>query len=358
MKKIKTQTEKISGRFGVTLATVVMSLVVFAGKAQEVYHPITDGCIWSVSNEKYMTAGDTVLDGKTYLKIYRQIGDQPFEFSLEDAEYFAAIRNDSVGKKVYAYLPAGTWVYDQFNQLTIIDTGMEVLLYDFSIQLEDSFCYYTICPTFHAAQEIFAYRSESAYVVEGYENGQSLYTVYENSDSLITMSDGSTRRRILLEITWGVDYWNDVWIEGIGRLNGFNDQAGFETDVPLKMLLCYSDNNGATYQTGYDFDGSDDCFNCFNYGHGGGDVPEREMLKVKIYPNPTDDVLFIELSGGAEISNIALYDLQGRVVGANNHSPLQGMATTLDVKSVPAGIYILRVTDTEGKEYHRKIVRK
>ena len=355
MKKIKTQTEKISGRFGITLATVAMLLVVFAGKAQEVYHPITDGCIWSVSNEKYMTVGDTVLDGKTYLKIYRQVGDQPFEFSLEDAEYFAAIRNDSVGKKVYAYLPAGTWVYDQFNQLTIIDTGMEVLLYDFSIQLEDSFCYYTIRPTFHAAQEIFAYRSESAYVVEGYENGQSLYTVYENSDSLITISDGSTRRRILLEITWGVDYWNDVWIEGIGRLNGFNDQAGFETDVPLKMLLCYSDNNGATYQTGYDFDGSDDCF---NYGHGGGDVPEREMLKVKIYPNPTDDVLFIELSGGAEISNIALYDLQGRVVGANNHSPLQGMATTLDVKSVPAGIYILRVTDTEGKEYHRKIVRK
>ena len=25
---------------------------------------------------------------------------------------------------------------------------------------------------------------------------------------------------------------------------------------------------------------------------------------------------------------------------------------------IPAGIYILRVTDTEGKEYHRKIVRK
>jgi len=31
---------------------------------------------------------------------------------------------------------------------------------------------------------------------------------------------------------------------------------------------------------------------------------------------------------------------------------------TLDVKSVPAGTYILRVTDTDGKEYHRKIVKK
>ena len=63
-------------------------------QAQSEYHPIADGCSWSVSNEKYMTAGDTVLDGKTYLKVYRQEGNMPFEFNLEEAEYFAAIRND------------------------------------------------------------------------------------------------------------------------------------------------------------------------------------------------------------------------------------------------------------------------
>ena len=31
---------------------------------------------------------------------------------------------------------------------------------------------------------------------------------------------------------------------------------------------------------------------------------------------------------------------------------------TLSLKSVPAGVYLLRVTDTEGREYHRKIVKK
>lgn len=74
----------------------------------QTYHPITNNCTWSVSNEKYMTAGDTLLNGKTYLKIYYQKGNQPFEFSLENADFFAAIRNDSAEKKVYAYLPAGT----------------------------------------------------------------------------------------------------------------------------------------------------------------------------------------------------------------------------------------------------------
>ena len=77
-----------------------------------------------------------------------------------------------------------------------------------------------------------------------------------------------------------------------------------------------------------------------------------------MYPIPADDVLFIELRGGAEIANVALYDLQGRMVGANNHSPLQDGTATLNVRNIPAGVYVLRVTDADGKEYHQKIVRK
>jgi len=75
---------------------------------------------------------------------------------------------------------------------------------------------------------------------------------------------------------------------------------------------------------------------------------------LNVYPNPTDDILYVELSG-AGIANATLYDLQGRVVGANNDSPLQGTAT-LNVRNVPAGVYVLRVTDVNGKEYHRKVV--
>ena len=83
-----------------------------------------------------------------------------------------------------------------------------------------------------------------------------------------------------------------------------------------------------------------------------------DALNISVYPNPTDDVLFVELRGGAEIANVALYDLQGRMVGANNHSPLQGGTATIDMKSIPSGVYVLRVTDADGKEYQRKIVRK
>ena len=83
--------------------------------------------------------------------------------------------------------------------------------------------------------------------------------------------------------------------------------------------------------------------------------PNDHALTVS--PNPTDDLLFVELSNGTGIAHAALYDLQGRVVETLRATSLQG-ATTLSLNSVPAGVYVLRVTDTEGRKYHRKIVKK
>jgi hypothetical protein len=74
---------------------------------------------------------------------------------------------------------------------------------------------------------------------------------------------------------------------------------------------------------------------------------------LRVYPNPTDDLLFVELSGGAGIANMALYDLQGRVVGTQFIA-----SATVNMRDIPAGVYVLRVMDADGKEYHRKIVRK
>ena len=79
---------------------------------------------------------------------------------------------------------------------------------------------------------------------------------------------------------------------------------------------------------------------------------------MSVYPNPTDDVLFVELIGGVGIANIALYDLQGRVIETCPGASLRGGTATINVKSIPAGVYVLRVMDGDGKEYHQKIVRK
>ena len=77
---------------------------------------------------------------------------------------------------------------------------------------------------------------------------------------------------------------------------------------------------------------------------------------LNVYPNPTDDILYVELSGTG-IKSVGLYDLQGRIVAdaanAGGHP-----AVTFNVRNVPAGVYVLRVTDENGKEYHQKVVVK
>jgi hypothetical protein len=77
---------------------------------------------------------------------------------------------------------------------------------------------------------------------------------------------------------------------------------------------------------------------------------------LNVYPNPTDDVLYVELSG-AGIQSAGLYDLQGRVVETHDRASLQGIAA-INVRSVPAGVYVLRVMDENGREYHQKVVVK
>ena len=76
-----------------------------------------------------------------------------------------------------------------------------------------------------------------------------------------------------------------------------------------------------------------------------------------VYPNPTNDLLFVELAG-AEIANIVLYDLQGRVVETLRATSLQGATTTINLKSVPAGVYVLRVTDENNHTYHQRIIKE
>ena len=337
--------------------TIIKKMLLFAiflattGLWAQTYHPITNNCTWSVSNEKYMTAGDTLLNGKTYLKIYYQKGNQPFEFSLENADFFAAIRNDSAEKKVYAYLPAGTWVYDIIHySYTQTSTDMEVTIYDFSLKIGDTVTYYTLGDQVVKNRAI---RTETANITIGWGEYSPVNHQYSEGDSLVTFSDNGSRSQLFLQGLSNPAIYN-VWIESIGSIRGFNETPQLlSSDYGYRTLLCFDNHSGTSFHTEFDLDNDPD--DCFSNGFGG-DVPERMEKTAKVYPNPADDILYVELSG-AGIANITLYDLQGRAVGANHDSPLQGIAT-LNVRNVPAGVYVLRVTDVNGKEYLQKIVIK
>lgn len=87
-------------------------------------------------------------------------------------------------------------------------------------------------------------------------------------------------------------------------------------------------------------------------------VTDRKPLQMRVYPNPATETVYVALDGGMEIANMLLYDLQGRIVETHHGASLQKETATLNVENLPAGIYLLRVTDTDGNIYHHKIVKK
>src|SRR5690606_37301246 len=67
---------------------------------------------------------------------------------------------------------------------------------------------------------------------------------------------------------------------------------------------------------------------------------------IKIYPNPTKGVLHIQTD--LKIENLALYTLMGQRL---NIHPIG--SNQLDIHHLAAGVYILEVTQNEGKFYHK-----
>ena len=83
-------------------------------------------------------------------------------------------------------------------------------------------------------------------------------------------------------------------------------------------------------------------------------IPTYEN-QITVYPNPAHDFLSVKLADGADINNITLYDMQGRLVGANNYSPLSSGIFKMDIRNLPAGTYILHISTDNNQEIIRKV---
>ena len=76
-----------------------------------------------------------------------------------------------------------------------------------------------------------------------------------------------------------------------------------------------------------------------------------------VYPNPTSGQLTIRIPSLVAGSAYAykLIDVMGKIVNAGRFT---GKDNTLDIKSLPAGSYTLRMVSPEGRESSRKIMKQ
>ncbi|WP_136666492.1 T9SS-dependent choice-of-anchor J family protein [Flavobacterium sp. H122] len=74
--------------------------------------------------------------------------------------------------------------------------------------------------------------------------------------------------------------------------------------------------------------------------------------KLKIYPNPVEDLLYIVNSEGLEINTISIIDLNGKVIAVYN-----SIDAGIDVSDLQSGIYYLKIVTSKGV-IGKKIVKK
>jgi hypothetical protein len=70
--------------------------------------------------------------------------------------------------------------------------------------------------------------------------------------------------------------------------------------------------------------------------------------QISLYPNPVEDVLFIEYQ--KQIENFKIYTLQGQIV-------FEGTTKSVDVSQLKIGLYFIQIT-VDGKTTTLKFIKE
>jgi len=82
---------------------------------------------------------------------------------------------------------------------------------------------------------------------------------------------------------------------------------------------------------------------------------EKIENALRLYPNPTQDILEIRLqSDHTQLKAYTLYDLQGRVL---MESDIYAQEFQIQLQSFPQGVYLLELHTSTGQRLHRRVVK-
>ena len=73
-------------------------------------------------------------------------------------------------------------------------------------------------------------------------------------------------------------------------------------------------------------------------------IPETELLKANIYPNPANDIVNIIVENDI-ILNIALLDIQGKIISLEE---VNDYHTQIDLSNRENAVFLLKITTTKG----------
>ena len=297
----------------------LLAFLMMAGevKAQETTSILKDNSEWNILwqstgvptpesvTESLMVSGDTVVDGVLYKKVLRKLSSetQHWHGSLE-YDLYGIIKEEESGKVFYK--PK--------------EQEIEYLLYDFGMNVNDTavmfWCQNPNCE------------------------------VHVRIDSIATQHIAGAERRVFYVSSkdmFGDEWhWLNTWVEGIGAMEGllYSCHIVNAGGITLHELLCYHEDGelvwqNSTYNT------------CLIDPLSIQDNTEASGLQV--YPNPAKDRVVIE---GMEVVEVKVCNTSGQMV-----KTVRG-TNEIDIADLAKGVYLLRITDADGKVYTNKITKR
>jgi hypothetical protein len=190
-----------------------------------------------------------------------------------------------------------------------LNTSEETLLYDFTASVGDTLCF-----------------------------GEPGASFVLDSISMVQIGDVDRRK-----FWFGLEYdglgnprAKETWVEGIGSDFGLLWSGYYGVYDGWHCLLCFHQYGELVWQNPE--------YNTCTYPYDA--VEENKDSEIALYPNPVRDRVVIE---GIEAVEIQVYNTLGQVV-----KTVRG-TNEIPVADLPQGVYMLRVTDADGKVYTNKI---
>lgn len=159
----------------------------------------------------------------------------------------------------------------------------------------------------------------------------------------VQMLDGSKRKRVSMEPD---NEWSQSWIEGVGStwvLIPFQEMMTCWIDGNSTTLRCFTHNEALTYQNG----------DCYTYIVSNENV--RARIDITLAPNPATTTLQLTTDHDILPASITILDATGRQM---QQSILELPAETLDISSLPTGVYFLRLQTRDKAVWSERFVKR
>jgi len=308
--------------------------------------PISDQGRWYVNTTLIYANGDTIINGKSYIKIFT---DEGYPVALP--HYLFGIRSDATTQRVYGIYGTPQQVKDVDNNLlfTTSDTT-ELLLYDFSLQVGDSVTFYVFGR--HISAEQSNILQEKGVRIDPSVTNDNYVPAF--GDPVTVTADSVAHRNFYIQAKRGYpeyDVFNYTWIEGIGSLYGLYqpdifqfllNTHNFDCAVGWTYLLCYEENEVKLLNTHRDLiDDPDDC-----YAHVAPEdimwgISDKTPPDIRLYPNPASDVIHVVCPESLILDNVNIdfYSILGEKLKSQH---INGSSVTVSVNELPTGIYVVR----------------